>query len=160
MERVPVPEVATTECVLPARMLQQPPEEGLAEAAADEEEDAFSIQARSYILYIGNLNPKFSREVLCSMLKDLLGTASITLPRHSIEVVKKRRQAHAFVQVTTVVSLEHILKQLLLASEAEHNLVSELVKKGKNLVMGKGKRFAFGAKDGREVRLQETRLHP
>lgn len=104
---------------------------------------------RSYVLYIGNLNPRYSREVLCSMLKDILGTASVTLQRHNIEVVKKRKEASAFVQVATEVNLENILKQLLLATDTEQGLVKELVKKGKTLVVGQGKKFG---QDDREVK--------
>ncbi|XP_044291204.1 schlafen-like protein 1 [Varanus komodoensis] len=116
----------------------------------EEEEEPCSKETQSYILYIGNLNPKYSREVLCSMLKDILGMASVTLQRHNIEVIKKRRQAYAFVQVATEVSLEHVLKQLLLVPEAEKDLAKELVKKGKNLVVGQGRKFASGSKNGGE----------
>ncbi|XP_054854862.1 schlafen-like protein 1 [Eublepharis macularius] len=122
-----------------------------AEATADKEEDQPSGPTCSYVLYIGNLNPKYSREVICSMLKDILGMAGVTLQRHNIEVIRKRRQAYAFVQVATEVSLEHVLKQLLLTSESEQHLVKELVKKGKNLVVGEGKKCAFGTNDGRET---------
>uniref|UniRef100_A0A8D0GJL2 Schlafen like 1 n=1 Tax=Sphenodon punctatus TaxID=8508 RepID=A0A8D0GJL2_SPHPU len=100
-------------------------------------EEAFPEQTHSYTLYIGNLNPKYSREVLCSMLKDILGTASIHLQRHDIEVVRTPRQAYAFVQVATEMSLECVLKQLLVTSDAEQDIVKELVIKGKRLVVGK-----------------------
>uniref|UniRef100_A0A8D0GLQ5 Schlafen like 1 n=1 Tax=Sphenodon punctatus TaxID=8508 RepID=A0A8D0GLQ5_SPHPU len=96
-------------------------------------EEAFPEQTHSYTLYIGNLNPKYSREVLCSMLKDILGTASIHLQRHDIEVVRTPRQAYAFVQVATEMSLECVLKQLLVTSDAEQDIVKELVIKGKRL---------------------------
>uniref|UniRef100_A0A8D0GN96 Schlafen like 1 n=1 Tax=Sphenodon punctatus TaxID=8508 RepID=A0A8D0GN96_SPHPU len=95
-------------------------------------------QTHSYTLYIGNLNPKYSREVLCSMLKDILGTASIHLQRHDIEVVRTPRQAYAFVQVATEMSLECVLKQLLVTSDAEQDIVKELVIKGKRLVVEAG----------------------
>ncbi|XP_053123118.1 schlafen-like protein 1 [Hemicordylus capensis] len=147
MEAAPAPE-AITECPLPAGNEAKASEAALIGARA-EEEDGLG-QARSYILFIGNLNPKYSREVLCSMLKDILGLASVSLQRHHIEVVKKRKSAHAFVQVATEANLEHVLKQLLLASEAEQGLAKELVKKGENLVMGRGKKSELGSKDGRE----------
>ncbi|XP_072836154.1 schlafen-like protein 1 [Pogona vitticeps] len=72
----------------------------------EEEEEDHSGQACSYVLYIGNLNPKYSSDVLCSMLKDIFGMANVTLQRHNIEVIRKRRQAHAFVQLATETSLE------------------------------------------------------
>lgn len=124
----------------------------LSETTAEKEEGQPPQPTRSYVLYIGNLNPHYSQEVICSMLKDILGMASITLQRHNIEVIRKRKEAYAFVQVATEVSLELILKQLLLASESEQDLVKELVKKGKNLVVGHGDKFAFGGNNSREVR--------
>ncbi|XP_077788183.1 schlafen-like protein 1 [Podarcis muralis] len=151
MEATTIPEIIV-ECALPVDNVDQATEQSLTEAKAEEEveEDEDSGQARPYVLYVGNLNPKYSREVLCSMLKDILGMASVTLQRHNIEVVKKRRQAYAFVQVATDSNLEHVIKQLLLASETESELTKELVKKGKNLVVGHGKTFAFHAKGNRE----------
>nr|XP_020666183.1 schlafen-like protein 1 [Pogona vitticeps]XP_020666184.1 schlafen-like protein 1 [Pogona vitticeps] len=116
----------------------------------EEEEEDHSGQACSYVLYIGNLNPKYSSDVLCSMLKDIFGMANVTLQRHNIEVIRKRRQAHAFVQLATETSLECVLKCLLIASDGEEDLTKKLVKKGKSLVVGPGKKFAFGNKDGRE----------
>lgn len=124
-------------------------------AEQEEEEEVHSGQACSYVLYIGNLNPKHSSDVLCRMLKDIFGMVNVTLQRHNIEVIRKRRQAHAFVQLATEISLEHILRCLLIASNGEKDLTKELVKKGKTLVVGPGKKSAFGNKDGREVRLLE-----
>uniref|UniRef100_K7G7Y9 Schlafen like 1 n=1 Tax=Pelodiscus sinensis TaxID=13735 RepID=K7G7Y9_PELSI len=103
-----------------------------------------------HTLYMGNLNPRYSREVLCSMLKDILGTASFPLQRHHIEVVKKARRAYALVQVATELSLEHVLKQLQVASDTEQQLLRELVMKGKTLVVGEGKRASLGTKEGQE----------
>lgn len=142
-----------TEGDLPLCQLEHVPElAALSEATEEKEDDQPLGPTRSFVLYIGNLNPKYSREVICSMLKDILGTASITLQRHNIEVIRKRRQAYAFVQVATELGLEVVLKRLLLASELEQDLVKELVKKGKNLVVGHGKNFVFGCNDSREVR--------
>lgn len=133
--------------------LSEPPaEKPLAKECLEEPvEQGLLGRTRSYVLYIGNLNPKYSQEVLRSMLKDILGTATISLQRHDIEVVKKPRQAYAFVQVTTEMDLECILKQLLVTSEMEQKLVKELVMKGKTLVVGDGRRGSAGAKECREV---------
>ncbi|KAL8220282.1 UNVERIFIED_CONTAM: hypothetical protein K2H54_042698 [Gekko kuhli] len=132
---------------------EQPPELTRSDVSetTEKEDDQPPGPTRSYVLYIGNLNPKYSREVICSMLKDILGMASITLQRHNIEVIRKRRQAYAFVQLATEVSLDLVLKQLLAVSELEQDLLKELVKKGKNLVVGHGKTFAFGGNDSRET---------
>uniref|UniRef100_A0A7M4EA56 Schlafen like 1 n=1 Tax=Crocodylus porosus TaxID=8502 RepID=A0A7M4EA56_CROPO len=133
--------------------LSEPPvEKPLAKECLEEPADQGLVgRTHSYVLYIGNLNPKYSQEVLRSMLKDILGTATITLQRHDIEVVKKPRQAYAFVQVTTEMDLECILKQLLVTSEVEQELVKELVMKGKMLVVGDGRRGSPSAKECREV---------
>ncbi|KAM3829440.1 schlafen-like protein 1 [Vipera latastei] len=136
------------ETIQVAGNVDQVPEVALEEAKV-EADDHFG-QAQTYLLYIGNLNPKYSSEDLCSMLKDILSTASVTLQRYDIEVIKKRKQAYAFVQVATEISLEQVLKQLLLTSEAEHNLSKELVQKGKNLVVGQGKKPASATKNSQE----------
>ncbi|XP_019367604.1 PREDICTED: schlafen-like protein 1 [Gavialis gangeticus] len=132
--------------------LSEPPaEKPLAKECLEEPvEQGLVGRTHSYVLYIGNLNPKYSQEVLRSMLKDILGTATITLQRHDIEVVKKPRQAYAFVQVTTEMDLECILKQLLVTSEMEQELVKELVMKGKTLVVGDGRKGSPSAKECRE----------
>ncbi|XP_062818874.1 schlafen-like protein 1 [Anolis carolinensis] len=95
-------ETATTlevieECAVPVNSFDKYFEKALEDSKAEVKEEDCSAQ--SSVLYIGNLNPKYSREVLCSMLKDILGMAGVTLQRHHIEVVKKRKQAYAFIQV-------------------------------------------------------------
>ncbi|XP_075764743.1 schlafen-like protein 1 isoform X2 [Pelodiscus sinensis] len=119
-------------------------------------EEAPPGQTHVHTLYMGNLNPRYSREVLCSMLKDILGTASFPLQRHHIEVVKKARRAYALVQVATELSLEHVLKQLQVASDTEQQLLRELVMKGKTLVVGEGKRASLGTKEGQESDTEGT----
>uniref|UniRef100_A0A8C5RH61 Schlafen like 1 n=1 Tax=Laticauda laticaudata TaxID=8630 RepID=A0A8C5RH61_LATLA len=89
------------------------------EVILESSEKDHSGQTQTYFLYVGNLNPKHSSEDLCSMLKDTLSMASVRLQRYDIEVIKKRKQAYAFVQVATEISLEQVLKQLLLASELQ-----------------------------------------
>ncbi|KAG6922472.1 schlafen like 1 [Chelydra serpentina] len=125
-------------------------EETVGEPLAGPMEEALPCLTHSYTLYIGNLNPKYSREVLCSMLKDILGTASLPLQRHDIEVVKKPRRAYALVQVATELSLENILKQLQVASDTEQHLLRELVMKGKTLLVEEGRRTSPSAKECQE----------
>ncbi|XP_026535237.1 schlafen-like protein 1 [Notechis scutatus] len=146
MEMDVIPEIVV-EAKEVAGNVDQVPEAALEEAKAEKDH---SGQTQTYLLYVGNLNPKHSSEDLCSMLKDTLSMASVTLQRYDIEVIKKRKQAYAFVQVATEISLEQVLKQLLLASEAEHNLSKELVQKGKNLVVGQGKKPAPATRISRE----------
>uniref|UniRef100_A0A674IC69 Schlafen like 1 n=1 Tax=Terrapene triunguis TaxID=2587831 RepID=A0A674IC69_9SAUR len=131
--------------------LGEPMEETAGEPLAEPVEEALPCLTHVYTLYIGNLNPKYSREVLCSMLKDILGTASLPLQRHDIEVVKKPRRAYALVQVATELSLENVLKQLQVASDMEQHLLRELVMKGKTLVVGEGRRASPSAKECQEV---------
>uniref|UniRef100_A0A8C4WHN6 Schlafen like 1 n=1 Tax=Gopherus evgoodei TaxID=1825980 RepID=A0A8C4WHN6_9SAUR len=119
----------------PESSAEEPMEETAGEPFAGPMEEALPCLTHVYKLYIGNLNPKYSREVLCSMLKDILGTASLPLQRHDIEVVKKPRRAYALVQVSTELSLENVLKQLQVASDMEQHLLRELVMKGKTLVV-------------------------
>ncbi|NXG33083.1 SLNL1 protein, partial [Dromaius novaehollandiae] len=104
-----------------------------------------------HTLYLGNLNPRYSPEVLCSMLKDILGTAGLVLQRHHIEVVKKPRRACAFVQLGSEMNLQHIAKQLLDAADMEQRLMRELVVKGKTLVVSEGKQRAPSSQEDREV---------
>uniref|UniRef100_A0A8C4WI28 Schlafen like 1 n=1 Tax=Gopherus evgoodei TaxID=1825980 RepID=A0A8C4WI28_9SAUR len=124
----------------PESSAEEPMEETAGEPFAGPMEEALPCLTHVYKLYIGNLNPKYSREVLCSMLKDILGTASLPLQRHDIEVVKKPRRAYALVQVSTELSLENVLKQLQVASDMEQHLLRELVMKGKTLVVEEGRR--------------------
>ncbi|XP_044853926.1 schlafen-like protein 1 isoform X2 [Mauremys mutica] len=134
----------------PESSAEEPMEETAGEPFAGPMEEALPCLTHVYTLYIGNLNPKYSREVLCSMLKDILGTASLPLQRHDIEVVKKPRRAYALVQVATELSLENVLKQLQVASDMEQHLLRELVMKGKTLVVGEGRRASPSAKECQE----------
>uniref|UniRef100_A0A8C4WIC8 Schlafen like 1 n=1 Tax=Gopherus evgoodei TaxID=1825980 RepID=A0A8C4WIC8_9SAUR len=135
----------------PESSAEEPMEETAGEPFAGPMEEALPCLTHVYKLYIGNLNPKYSREVLCSMLKDILGTASLPLQRHDIEVVKKPRRAYALVQVSTELSLENVLKQLQVASDMEQHLLRELVMKGKTLVVEEGRRASPSAKECQEV---------
>ncbi|XP_025932119.1 schlafen-like protein 1 [Apteryx rowi] len=114
------------------------------------------VPGQPHTLYLGNLNPRYSPEVLCSILKDILGTAGLVLQRHHIEVVKKPRQAYALVQLGNEMSLEHIAKQLLVAADMEQSLIRELVVKGKTLVVAEGKQKAPSSQEDREVPFPES----
>ncbi|NWY05696.1 SLNL1 protein, partial [Nothoprocta ornata] len=107
--------------------------------------------AQPHTLYLGNLNPRYSPEVLCCMLKDILGTAGLALQRHHIEVVKKPRQAYALVQLGGAMSLQHIAKQLLVAADMEKSLIRELVVKGKTLLVAEGGHRARSSQEDRQV---------
>ncbi|CAM4580341.1 schlafen-like protein 1 [Lepidochelys kempii] len=131
-------------------------EQTAGEPRAGPVEEALPCPTHVYTLCIRNLNPKYSQEVLCSMLKDILGTASLPLQRHDIEVVKKPRRAYALVQVATELSLENVLKQLQVASDMEQRLLRELVMKGKTLVVEEGKRALPSAKECQESDTEVT----
>ncbi|NXA43076.1 SLNL1 protein, partial [Eudromia elegans] len=107
--------------------------------------------AQPHTLYLGNLNPRYSPEVLCCMLKDILGTAGLALQRHHIDVVKKPRRAYALVQLGGAMSLQHIAEQLLAAADVEKSLVRELVVKGKTLLVAEGGQRARSCQEDREV---------
>nr|XP_013798404.1 PREDICTED: schlafen-like protein 1 [Apteryx mantelli mantelli] len=116
------------------------------------------VPGQPHTLYLGNLNPRYSPEVLCSILKDILGTAGLVLQRHHIEVVKKPRQVYALVQLGNEMSLEHIAKQLLVAADMEQSLIRELVVKGKTLVVAEGKQKAPSSQEDREEIVGQERL--
>ncbi|NWI12280.1 SLNL1 protein, partial [Crypturellus soui] len=107
--------------------------------------------AQPLTLYVGNLNPRYSPEVLCCMLKDILGTAGLALQRHHIDVVKRPRQAYALVQLGSATSLQRVAQQLLLAADMEKSLMRELVVKGKTLLVAEGGQRAQSCHEDREV---------
>ncbi|KAM8796054.1 schlafen-like protein 1 [Eudromia elegans] len=130
------------------------PGEGPSEGPASEE------PAQPHTLYLGNLNPRYSPEVLCCMLKDILGTAGLALQRHHIDVVKKPRRAYALVQLGGTMSLQHIAEQLLAAADVEKSLVRELVVKGKTLLVAEGGQRARSCQEDRESDLEVLESGP
>ncbi|KAJ1189723.1 hypothetical protein NDU88_006465 [Pleurodeles waltl] len=93
----------------------------------------------SLSLYVGNLNSRFSKEVLTCMLKDILASISVNLQRHDIEIIKKGRNAYAFVHLESESSYQIVMTQFQNPSNLEQSLLKELVKKGKTLKVSEAK---------------------
>ncbi|XP_055512601.1 LOW QUALITY PROTEIN: schlafen-like protein 1 [Leucoraja erinacea] len=99
------------------------------------EDEAVKVPCLS--LFVGNLNPDYSKELLSYKLKDLLATIDVTLQRHDIEVFKKHKRAHAFIRLKTDSEVLNVLKQLLDPGILEQSDMKALVVKGKTLKVAK-----------------------
>ncbi|XP_078094415.1 schlafen-like protein 1 [Mustelus asterias] len=99
--------------------------------------DDDNVKAPCLSLFVGNLNPDYSKELLSYMLKDLLTTIDIVLQRHDIEVFKKHKRAHAFIRLKTESGVQNILKQLQDPAILDVNSMKGLVVKGKTLKVAK-----------------------
>lgn len=129
------------------------------------EDSGLQVTPSTHILYVGHLNPQFSVPVLTCLLRDALERLGLPVAREHIEVVRRPRKAYALVQVTTTHrdSLASLPWRLQTAVE-EHQILKELVARGKELVLGDGR----GPSRGREVKgvlleppsLQAPEPHP
>ncbi|XP_037357215.1 schlafen-like protein 1 isoform X2 [Talpa occidentalis] len=116
----------------PLQML--PPDESLPEDSGLQESSGI------YTLYVGHLNPQFSVPVLACLLRDTLERLDLRVTREHIEVVKRPGKAYALVQVTThKETLAALTWRLNLALE-EHQILKELVARGKELVLSESRR--------------------
>ncbi|XP_042805812.1 schlafen-like protein 1 isoform X3 [Panthera leo] len=110
------------------------------------EDSGLQVTPSTHILYVGHLNPQFSVPVLTCLLRDALERLGLPVAREHIEVVRRPRKAYALVQVTTHRdSLASLPWRLQMAVE-EHQILKELVARGKELVLGDGR----GPPRGRE----------
>ncbi|XP_069479153.1 schlafen-like protein 1 [Ambystoma mexicanum] len=100
---------------------------------------SLSGQSSSLSLYVGNLNPRFSKEVLICMLKDILAGINVNLQRHDIEIIKKGKCAYAFVHLKNEASYQTVMTQFQNPANLEQSLLKELVKKGKRVKVGEAK---------------------
>ncbi|XP_058409810.1 schlafen-like protein 1 [Diceros bicornis minor] len=114
--------------------LQQPPSE-----EALPEHSGLEAAPSTHILYVGHLNPQFSVPVLACLLRDTLERLELPVAREHIEVVRRPRKAYALVQVATHEDTLASLPRRLQAALAEHQILKELVARGKELVLGKGR---------------------
>ncbi|XP_053516673.1 schlafen-like protein 1 [Artibeus jamaicensis] len=96
----------------------------------------------THILYVGHLNPQFSVPVLTCLLRDTLERLEVPVAREHIEVVRRRRKAHALVRVATHAETLASLPWRLQRALEEHQIIKELVAHGKELVLGVGPRPA------------------
>ncbi|XP_067863138.1 schlafen-like protein 1 [Heptranchias perlo] len=99
--------------------------------------DDDNVKAPCLSLFVGNLNPDYSKELLSYMLKDLFAAIDIVLQRHDIEVFKKHKRAHAFIRLKTESGVQNILKQLQDPAILDQNDMKGLVVKGKMLKVAK-----------------------
>ncbi|XP_004679508.1 PREDICTED: schlafen-like protein 1 [Condylura cristata] len=114
--------------------LNFPPTEPLPEDAALQEASG------THTIYLGHLNPQFSVPVLACLLRDTLERLGLRVAREHIEVVKRPGKAYALVQVAThKETLANLTWRLNLALE-EHQILKELVARGKELVLSEGRR--------------------
>ncbi|XP_060062090.1 schlafen-like protein 1 isoform X1 [Erinaceus europaeus] len=92
-----------------------------------------------HILYVGHLNPQFSAPVLTCLLRDTLERLELPVSREHIEVVRRPRRAYALVQVATHKDTLASLPSRLHSVMEEHQILNELVARGKELVLGESR---------------------
>uniref|UniRef100_A0A8C3YIQ1 Schlafen like 1 n=1 Tax=Catagonus wagneri TaxID=51154 RepID=A0A8C3YIQ1_9CETA len=114
---------------------RQPPRELPSEESLPEDSGARAAPSR-HILYVGHLNPQFSVPVLACLLRDALERLELPVAREHIEVVRRPRKAFALVQVTAHEDALASLPWRLRTALEEHQIVKELVARGKELVLG------------------------
>lgn len=90
------------------------------------------------ILYVGHLNPHFSVPVLTCLLRDTLERLELPVAREHIEVVRQPRKAYALVQVDASEDTLASFRGRLQTAWEEHQVIKELVARGKELVLGDG----------------------
>uniref|UniRef100_A0A8C9KG44 Uncharacterized protein n=1 Tax=Panthera tigris altaica TaxID=74533 RepID=A0A8C9KG44_PANTA len=112
------------------------------------EDSGLQVTPSTHILYVGHLNPQFSVPVLTCLLRDALERLGLPVAREHIEVVRRPRKAYALVQVTTHRDSLASLPWRLQTAVEEHQILKELVARGKELVLGDGR----GPPQGREVK--------
>ncbi|XP_058573841.1 schlafen-like protein 1 isoform X2 [Neofelis nebulosa] len=110
------------------------------------EDSGLQVTPSTHILYVGHLNPQFSVPVLTCLLRDALERLGLPVAREHIEVVRRPRKAYALVQVTTHRDSLASLPWRLQTAVEEHQILKELVARGKELVLGDGR----GPPRGRE----------
>uniref|UniRef100_A0A671EB09 Schlafen like 1 n=1 Tax=Rhinolophus ferrumequinum TaxID=59479 RepID=A0A671EB09_RHIFE len=114
---------------------KQPPQKLPAEQSLPED-SGLKVAPNKHTLYVGHLNPQFSEPVLSCLLRDALERLELPVAREHIEVVRRPRKAYALVQVAahgdTLASLPWRLQTAL----QEHQILKELVARGKQLVLG------------------------
>ncbi|KAG5214624.1 hypothetical protein R6Z07F_000184 [Ovis aries] len=107
---------------------EPPPEDSGAKAAPSR-----------HVLYVGHLNPQLSVPVLTCLLRDALERLELPVAREHIEVVRRPRQAYGLVQVATPKDTLASLPQRLHTAWGQHQIIKELVARGKEPVLGEGR---------------------
>nr|KAF6508133.1 schlafen like 1 [Rousettus aegyptiacus] len=122
--------------------MEPPGKQPLPELPAEEsmpEDSGLEAAPSTHVLYVGNLNPQFSVPVLTCLLRDTLERLELPVAREHIEVVRRPRKAYALVHVATHKDTLTSLPWRLQTALAEHQILKELVARGKELVLGKGR---------------------
>ncbi|XP_040087888.1 schlafen-like protein 1 [Oryx dammah] len=117
---------------------KQPLRELPPEETPPEDSGAKAAPSR-HVLYVGHLNPQFSVPVLTCLLRDALERLELPVAREHIEVVRRPRQAYALVQVATPEDTLASLPQRLHTAWGQHQIIKELVARGKEPVLGEGR---------------------
>ncbi|XP_059805201.1 schlafen-like protein 1 isoform X1 [Hypanus sabinus] len=99
--------------------------------------DDDSVQTPCLSVFVGNLNPDYSKEQLSYRLKDLFASVDTVLQRHDIEVFKKHKRAHAYIRLKTDSEVQKVLRELQDPGILELNDMKGLVVKGKTLKVAK-----------------------
>ncbi|EQB77118.1 schlafen-like protein [Camelus ferus] len=106
---------------------------------APPEDSGIQVAPGRHVLYVGHLNPQFSVPVLTCLLRDTLERLELPVEREHIEVVRRPRKAYALVQVATHKDILASLPWRLHTALEEHQIIKELVARGKELVLGEGR---------------------
>ncbi|XP_049631476.1 schlafen-like protein 1 [Suncus etruscus] len=115
-------------------LIEKPPTQPLPETSLQSKE-----APGTHLLYVGHLNPQFSVSVLSCLLRDTLERLELPVAREQIEVVRRPRRAYALVQVPAdKATLANLPSRLHMALK-EHQILQELVARGKELVVGEGR---------------------
>ncbi|XP_047645489.1 LOW QUALITY PROTEIN: schlafen-like protein 1 [Phacochoerus africanus] len=115
----------------------QPLGELPAEASPPEDARAKAAPSRR-LLYVGHLNPQLPMPVLACLLRDALERLELPVAREHIEVVRRPREAFALVQVATHEDTLASLPWRLHCRLGQHQIIQELVARGKELVLEEG----------------------
>lgn len=122
--------------------MEPPGKQSLQELPTEEslpEDSGLEGAPSTHILYVGHLNPQFSVPVLTCLLRDTLERLELPVAREHIEVVRRPRKAYALVQVATSEDALASLRCRLQTALEEHQIIKELVARGKELVLGDGR---------------------
>lgn len=140
--RDPPPKEESTKTQVQEPLMEPPGRQPLQELSmkqAPPEDSSIQVAPGRHVLYVGHLNPQFSVPVLTCLLRDTLERLELPVEREHIEVVRRPRKAYALVQVATHKDILASLPWRLHTALEEHQIIKELVARGKELVLGEGR---------------------
>ncbi|XP_032449967.1 schlafen-like protein 1 [Lynx canadensis] len=142
LSRDPTPRKRSPQTQVQQPLMELPGTPPLQEVPGEEslpEDSGLQVTPSTHILYVGHLNPQFSVPVLTCLLRDALERLGLPVAREHIEVVRRPRKAYALVQMTTHRDSLASLPWRLQTAVEEHQILKELVARGKALVLGDGR---------------------